>query len=150
MRDSQYGFCNPNYVANADSNGLNGTMTTSNANSAESSRYAKLLNSPPDSLLEDEPGRTSSQTFAAELFELQEIKPRAPPKSLALGSPTRRAVSASRAERQRAKLAAQENYEKNTPAPLYVFLVGGKEKGQVTVFARPVSLWKLQLAPHIF
>jgi len=36
------------------------------------------------------------------------------------------------------------------PAPLYVFLVGGKEKGQVTVFARPVSLWKLQLAPHIF
>lgn len=115
-------------------------------------RYAKMLNSPPDSVLEDEPGRSASQTFA-ELLELQEMKPRAPPKSLPLGSPSRRAVSASRAERQRAKLAASENNERNTsnPAPpLYVFLVGGKEKGQVTVFARPVSLWKLQLAPHIF
>jgi hypothetical protein len=110
-----------------------------------------MLNSPPDSLLEDEPGRSASQTFA-ELLELQEMRPRAPPKSLPLGSPSRRAMSASRAERQRAKMAANESCERTTPgpAPLYVFLVGGKEKGQVTVFARPVSLWKLQLAPHIF
>jgi len=107
-------------------------------------------------VLEDEPGRSASQTFA-ELLELQEIKreiKRAPPKSLPLGSPSRRAVSASRAERQRAKVAAVDATDARTPpygpAPLYVFLVGGKEKGQVTVFARPVSLWKLQLAPHIF
>ncbi|EFN60669.1 Tip elongation aberrant protein 1 [Camponotus floridanus] len=110
---------------------------------------------PPDSVLEDEPGRSASQTFA-ELLELQEIRrvPRAPPKSLPLSSPSRRAVSASRAERQRAKVAAVDATDAKTPsygpAPLYVFLVGGKEKGQVTVFARPVSLWKLQLAPHIF
>ncbi|XP_043270691.1 uncharacterized protein [Venturia canescens] len=133
IREGQFGFCNPNYLGLEANN---------------DAKYAKMLNSPPDSVLEDAPGRSASQTFA-ELLELQEIKPRAPPKSLALGSPSRRAVSASRAERQRAKLAANETSTPG-PAPLYVFLVGGKEKGQVTVFARPVSLWKLQLAPHIF
>ncbi|XP_066593440.1 uncharacterized protein [Prorops nasuta] len=142
IREGQFGFCNPNYLGMEDKN-------------REESKYAKLLNSPPDSVLEDEPGRSASTTFA-ELLELQEIRriPRAPPKSLNLNSPSRRAVSASRAERQRAKVAAVDGNDSNTPsygpAPLYVFLVGGKEKGQVTVFARPVSLWKLQLAPHIF
>ncbi|XP_046490732.1 uncharacterized protein [Neodiprion pinetum] len=133
IREGQFGFCNPNYL------GLEMNVDA---------KYAKMLNSPPDSVLEDGPGRSASQTFE-ELLELQEMRPRAPPKSLPLGSPSRRALSASRAERQRAKMAATET---NTPgpAPLYVFLVGGKEKGQVTVFARPVSLWKLQLAPHIF
>lgn len=29
--------------------------------------------------------------------------------------------------------------------PLYVFIVGGKEQGQVTVFKRPISIWKLKL-----
>ncbi|XP_074103162.1 uncharacterized protein LOC141530146 isoform X1 [Cotesia typhae] len=130
IREGQFGFCNPNYL---------GLETNDD-------KFAKLLNSPPDSVLEDASGRSASQTFA-ELLELQEVKPRAPPKSLALGSPSRRAVSASRAERQREKLAASEAV---TPAPLYVFLVGGKEKGLAGVFARPVSLWKLQLAPHIF
>ncbi|XP_051155421.1 host cell factor 2-like [Leptopilina boulardi] len=134
LREGQFGFCNPNYLG----------LETSN----NDGKFAKMLNSPPDSVLEDEPGRSASQTFT-ELLELQEIRPRAPPKSLPLGSPSRRAVSASRAERQRAKLAANETNPPG-PAPLYVFLVGGKEKGQVTVFARPVSLWKLQLAPHIF
>lgn len=143
LRESQFGFCNPNYL------GLEEPK-----NSSQEVKYAKILNSPPDSVLEDEPGRSASQTFT-ELFELQEIKrvPRAPPKSLPLGSPSRRAVSASRAERQRAKVAASVDEEYGAtygPAPLYVFLVGGKEKGQVTVFARPVSLWKLELSPHIF
>ncbi|XP_016840016.1 tip elongation aberrant protein 1 isoform X1 [Nasonia vitripennis] len=158
LREGQFGFCNPNYLGLES--GVTPTTPHTNSSSAydsgladtgTSSRYAKMLNSPPDSVLEDEPGRSASQTFA-ELLELQEMRPRAPPKSLPLGSPSRRAVSASRAERQRAKLAASESTERPTPgpAPLYVFLVGGKEKGQVTVFARPVSLWKLQLAPHIF
>ena len=146
MKDNQLSFSNPNYL------GLEAPIIPTTPHEQDV-RYAKMLNSPPDSLLEDEPGRSSSQTFS-ELLELQELssKPRAPPKSLPLGSPSRRAVSASRAERQRAKLAASERIERNTPspAPLYVFLIGGKEKGQVTVFARPVSLWKLQLAPHIF
>ncbi|XP_016919937.2 uncharacterized protein LOC108002656 isoform X1 [Apis cerana] len=156
IREGQFGFCNPNYL------GLDETKNhhyhhhhnqQQQQQQPQDGKYAKLLNSPPDSVLEDEPGRSASQTFA-ELLELQEIKrvPRAPPKSLPLGSPSRRAVSASRAERQRAKVAAIEESETPSygPAPLYVFLVGGKEKGQVTVFARPVSLWKLQLAPHIF
>ncbi|XP_011304960.1 tip elongation aberrant protein 1 [Fopius arisanus] len=135
IREGQFGFCNPNYL---------GLETT------EDSKFARILNSPPDSVLEDAPGRSASQTFT-ELLELQEMKqPRAPPKSLPLGStsPSRRALSASRAERQKAKLAASQ--APPTPAPLYVFLIGGREKGQVTVFARPVSLWKLQLADNIF
>ncbi|XP_014234872.1 tip elongation aberrant protein 1-like isoform X2 [Trichogramma pretiosum] len=145
FKDNQLSFSNPNYL------GLENTSELSD----QDVRYAKMLNSPPDSVLEDEPGRSTSQTFS-DLLEMQELgtstRPRAPPKSLPLGSPSRRAVSASRAERQRAKLAASERNERNSPspAPLYVFLIGGKEKGQVTVFARPVSLWKLQLAPHIF
>lgn len=133
IREGQFGFCNPNYL---------GLETNNDA------KYAKVLNSPPDSVLEDAPGRSASQTFA-ELLELQVIRPRAPPQSLQLSSPSRRAVSASRAERQKAKMVADDVHTPG-PAPLYVFLVGGKEKGQVTVFARPVSLWKLQLAPHIF
>ncbi|XP_031832399.2 uncharacterized protein LOC116426902 isoform X1 [Nomia melanderi] len=150
IREGQFGFCNPNYLGLDESRGQHQQQQQS-----QDGKYAKLLNSPPDSVLEDEAGRSSSQTFA-ELLELQELKrvPRAPPKSLPLGSPSRRAVSASRAERQRAKVAAADINDTETPsygpAPLYVFLVGGKEKGQVTVFARPVSLWKLQLAPHIF
>ncbi|XP_050448440.1 uncharacterized protein LOC126849978 isoform X1 [Cataglyphis hispanica] len=163
IREGQFGFCNPNYL------GLDDTRNhyhhhhhhhhhhhqQQQQQQQQDGKYAKLLNSPPDSVLEDEPGRSASQTFA-ELLELQEIRrvPRAPPKSLPLSSPSRRAVSASRAERQRAKVAAVDATDAKTPsygpAPLYVFLVGGKEKGQVTVFARPVSLWKLQLAPHIF
>lgn len=166
IRESQFGFCNPNYLGldetknhhhhqhhNQQQQQQQQHQQHQQQQQPQDGKYAKLLNSPPDSVLEDEPGRSASQTFA-ELLELQEIKrvPRAPPKSLPLGSPSRRAVSASRAERQRAKVAAIEESETPSygPAPLYVFLVGGKEKGQVTVFARPVSLWKLQLAPHIF
>lgn len=134
IRDGQFGFCNPNYF---------GTETNDN------DKFGKILNSSPDSLLDDKTGRSVSQTFA-ELLELQEIKPRIPPKSLPLGSPSRRAVSASRAERQKAKLVAFNNVTMPAPAPLFIFLIGGKEKGQANVFSRPISLWKLQLASHIF
>ncbi|XP_033330241.2 uncharacterized protein LOC117222581 isoform X3 [Megalopta genalis] len=175
IREGQFGFCNPNYLGLNENRGHHQQQPhqqqqqqqqqqhqsqqqqqqQQHQQQSQDGKYAKMLNSPPDSVLEDEAGRSSSQTFA-ELLELQELKrvPRAPPKSLPLGSPSRRAVSASRAERQRAKVAAADINDSETPsygpAPLYVFLVGGKEKGQVTVFARPVSLWKLQLAPHIF
>ncbi|XP_014598299.1 PREDICTED: uncharacterized protein LOC106783872 isoform X1 [Polistes canadensis] len=167
IREGQFGFCNPNYLGLDESRNHHHQhyhhhhhhhhhhQQQQQQQTQQDGKYAKMLNSPPDSVLEDEPGRSASQTFA-ELLELQEIRriPRAPPKSLPLGSPSRRAVSASRAERQRAKVAANDGNDSGTPsygpAPLYVFLVGGKEKGQVTVFARPVSLWKLQLAPHIF
>ncbi|CAB0035125.1 unnamed protein product [Trichogramma brassicae] len=118
FKDNQLSFSNPNYL------GLENTSELSD----QDVRYAKMLNSPPDSVLEDEPGRSTSQTFS-DLLEMQELgtstRPRAPPKSLPLGSPSRRAVSASRAERQRAKLAASERNEHNSPspAPLYVFLI---------------------------
>ncbi|KAF7994345.1 hypothetical protein HCN44_003817 [Aphidius gifuensis] len=150
IRDGQFGFCNPNYF------GVD-TSTTTTTNNDNSNKFVKILNnSSPDSLLDDKTGRSVSQTFA-ELLELQEIKPRIPPKSLKLdNSPSRRAVSASRAERQKAKLQAScqttttTTTPATTPAPFNVFIIGGKEKGQAAVFSRPVSLWKLQLGSHIF
>lgn len=64
-----------------------------------------------------------------------------------------RASSASRVERHSVKRAAnlERNDDSHHPAipdvfvPLYVFIIGGKEHGQVTVFKRPVSIWKLKL-----
>ena len=36
------------------------------------------------------------------------------------------------------------------PAAVYMFVVGGKEHGQVTVFRRPLSVWKLLLHHYAF
>lgn len=39
---------------------------------------------------------------------------------------------------------------RHQPAAVYMFLVGGKEHGQVTVFRRPLSVWKLLLHHYAF
>lgn len=91
----------------------------------------------------------------------------APPKSLELVEMTAgkrnkcRASSASRVERHSTNtsncgtVARQAQVSIDVPTstdaqpdvfvPLYVFIVGGKEQGQVTVFKRPISIWKLKL-----
>lgn len=64
-----------------------------------------------------------------------------------------RASSASRIERhamKRTNAAIERNEQIQHPSPdvfvpLYIFIIGGKEHGQVTVFKRPVSIWKLKL-----
>jgi hypothetical protein len=64
-----------------------------------------------------------------------------------------RASSASRAEKHSQDLDDEEDvsyFGTELSVPLYMFVLGGKEQGQVTVFKRPVSVWKLQLAPDIF
>jgi hypothetical protein len=68
-----------------------------------------------------------------------------------------RASSASRAEKQMFGHSQENENEEDVSCfgtepsvPLYMFVLGGKEQGQVTVFKRPVSVWKLQLAPNIF
>ncbi|XP_060529678.1 uncharacterized protein LOC132704051 isoform X2 [Cylas formicarius] len=52
-----------------------------------------------------------------------------------------RALSASRAE----KRAAPVGKGAESTVPLYVYVVGGKEQGHVTVFQRPISIWKFKL-----
>lgn len=59
-----------------------------------------------------------------------------------------RALSASRAERNRQlqKIQSNEPIRHEDPfVPLYVYIVGGKEQGHVTVFQRPLSIWRLKL-----
>lgn len=62
--------------------------------------------------------------------------------------PVHRALSASRAERnkQLQKVQSNEPIRHEDPfVPLYVYIVGGKEQGHVTVFQRPLSIWRLKL-----
>ncbi|XP_014272328.1 uncharacterized protein [Halyomorpha halys] len=126
-KDGPYSFSNPNYMGPD----IKDILTQ---------REYSSLSSPPDSLLDDTFGRSSSK------HEMIEMKP-IPPKSLSLAlnpynpqaTPTYkkgRAYSASRVDRDIASFS--------------VFVIGGKERGQVTVFKRPLSVWKLQLTPSIF
>jgi hypothetical protein len=208
--DVQFGFCNPNYMG-PDIQTILATagqrkswhVTTPTSNENDSSApankqhfqtYAQLLNSPPDSVLEDASGRSiSRQFYQDELMELQSLDSscsqppslattpgcpatnrsscaeRAPPQYLALRSPCStnpmgvekrkksRASSASRAEKHVFGHSQDHDDEEDVSyfgtelsVPLYMFVLGGKEQGQVTVFKRPVSVWKLQLAPDIF
>ncbi|PNF19061.1 hypothetical protein B7P43_G11560 [Cryptotermes secundus] len=209
-REGQFGFCNPNYLgpdiqtilaSAGQRKSWHVTTPTSSENDSSVPQnkqnfqtYARLLNSPPDSVLEDASGRSiSRQFYQEELMELQSLDSsfsqppslattpggptpnrssfmeRAPPQFLALGSPCStnpmgvekrkksRASSASRAEKHMFGHSQEHEDEKHVSyfgtqpsVPLYMFVLGGKEQGQVTVFKRPVSVWKLQLASNIF
>ena len=208
--DVQFGFCNPNYMGPdiqtilataGQRKSWHVTTPTSNENDSNApankqhfQTYAQLLNSPPDSVLEDASGRSiSRQFYQDELMELQSLDSscsqppslattpgcpaanrsscaeRAPPQYLALRSPCStnpmgvekrkksRASSASRAEKHMFGHSQDHDNEEDVSyfgtelsVPLYMFVLGGKEQGQVTLFKRPVSVWKLQLAPDIF
>ncbi|XP_022917676.2 host cell factor 2-like [Onthophagus taurus] len=71
-------------------------------------------------------------------------------RSLRLKGGKCRASSASRAERTKVKSEDLKSPVENTlnndiSVPFYVFIFGGKEHGQVTVFQRPISIWKLKM-----
>ena len=205
-KDGPFGFCNPNYLgpdiqtilaSAGQRKSWHVTTPTSSENIPPTSKqhfqsYARLLNSPPDSVLEDATGRSiSRQFYQEELLELQNLDSscsqphslattpcvptpnrgvcteRVPPQFLALNASygsnpmgvekrkKSRASSASRAEKQMFGHEPEDeedlSYFSTEPSvPLYMFVLGGKEQGQVTVFKRPVSVWKLQLAPNIF
>ena len=131
-------FCNPNYDASAS------TFRPSSA--------VKMLNSPPDSLLEDR----------NENYELTTLSPLSPPTgsgapkavrpyALALNAPrrpvanARRPIPASRGSRASSAGRMEAGRQLEPSPPVYMFVVGGKEHGQVTVFKRPISIWRLLL-----
>ncbi|XP_046391574.1 uncharacterized protein LOC124159707 [Ischnura elegans] len=229
--DGPYGFSNPNYLgpdistilSNTSSwkgNGNGGKGENGSSNRVQPhlqlhQTYAQLLNSPPDSVLEDSNGRSCSRFFQDDL-ELQslaatpsgcsitalhppalqsnpnaqppllppppQLRSAAVPQFLSLHSPldmsgpARRCISASKGKgngvgsgsKCRASSASRaecsfssSGYHPPPPppqpppppdpnVPLYMFVVGGKERGQVTLFRRPISVWRLQLAPDIF
>ncbi|XP_014242265.1 uncharacterized protein LOC106662584 [Cimex lectularius] len=128
-KEGPYSFSNPNYMGPDIKEILS------------DNEYVKTLNSPPDSVLEDAQGRSNSRQ---EMIELKPIPPKSLP--LALNSYNSqmnistdrrvRASSATRTERETTKFC--------------VFIIGGKERGQVTVFKRPISIWKLQLNPTVY
>ncbi|XP_059481086.1 uncharacterized protein LOC132199971 isoform X2 [Neocloeon triangulifer] len=132
------------YASVASTTPHDGPLSFSNPNYL-GPEIGQLLNSPPDSLLQDPTGRFHSQD-QIEMKQLASPTPRrkAPPTSLPLGNGERqhrlaRALSAGRAERRK----------EQTP-PLFMYVVGGKEKGQVVLFKRSISMWRLCLHPSIF
>lgn len=125
-----YSFCNPNYL---------GPDIQSILSKKD---YVKVLNSPPDSVLEDAFGRSNSRQ------EMVELKP-IPPKSLALVSNNYdHQLAMDKRKKNRASSASRADREPMTS--FCVFLIGGKEHGQVTVFKRPLSVWKLMLTSEIY
>ncbi|XP_050431953.1 uncharacterized protein LOC126840334 [Adelges cooleyi] len=141
--DGPISFSNPNYMVQADIQ-----------NAISKGDYVKL-NSPPDSLLED----------SDNAFEMRQMNRPVPPKTLALSSstafnstitsynsskklnhssvdirgptPKARAVSASRAGVREHQPQVKE---------CTVFLLGGIEQdGSVTVFKKPMTMWKLSM-----
>ncbi|XP_026807019.1 uncharacterized protein LOC113549757 [Rhopalosiphum maidis] len=129
-------FSNPNY------------MVADIQNAISKGDYVKL-NSPPDSLLED----------SDNAFEMRDMNRPAPPKTLALNSSTAfnsssdvrsstkaaRAASAGRASAigRGGGGMVVENHQVKEYA---VYLLGGTERdGSVTVFKKPMAVWKLSM-----
>lgn len=133
--DSIKSFSNPNYMGPDVQSIL-----------SKKKEFSKALNSPADSLLEDRLGRPTSRP------DYLEMKPM-PPRSLSL-APSSNSYSKHEAIKNRRQNRCSsagrygERYEKE-PAKVCVFLIGGKEQGQVTVFRRPLSIWKLTLSRQI-
>lgn len=112
--------------------------------------YVKL-NSPPDSLLED----------SDNAFEMREMNRPAPPKTLALNSSTafnsmsdaaRPSTKAARSASAGRAAAAMAGRAEHAAAAVHrvkeyaVYLLGGTERdGSVTVFKKPMTVWKLSM-----
>ncbi|KAL1138043.1 hypothetical protein AAG570_009738 [Ranatra chinensis] len=128
-KDGPFSFSNPNYLGPD----IHSILYTK--------EYIKVLNSPPDSVLEDALGRSNSRQ---EMIEMKPIPPRSLP--LALNSYNSQ-LNADRLKKCRASSASRADRD---VASFCVFVIGGKERGQVTVFKRPLSVWKLQLGSTIY
>lgn len=158
--EGPFGFCNPNYMG-PDIKALLHSETIAKKH------MAKMLNT-PDSLLEDSSELRNSEENLLELqnyngtltrnskvFYRHSAREKKTPKSLALHNTSSqknketkfRSSSAGRVERKIDRTKTQVDFRASEEpfVPLYVYIIGGKEHGQVTVFQRPLSIWKLKL-----
>lgn len=152
-----FGFSNPNYLGPdiksylEKEKGRKDFLKTINNLTSEEANNSNL--SETEDILELQ---TCDGTFNKNTkVYYKHVRNKALPKSLPLETQLRlkggksRASSASRAEKNsirddkskfEAEILSNESF-----IPLFVFILGGKEQGQVTVFQRPLSIWKLKL-----
>ncbi|XP_018563642.1 uncharacterized protein LOC108905316 isoform X2 [Anoplophora glabripennis] len=149
-----FGFCNPNYMG-VD---IKAILTEN----SDRKTAVKLLAS-DDVRNSDEEDVLELQTFNGiiskntKVYYRHSSRVNRPPRSLAIDkNPVQsrpsvdskfRALSASRIERNKIELKTETAVGPGleSQVPLYVYIFGGKEQGQVTVFQRPISIWKLKL-----
>ncbi|KAJ8933975.1 hypothetical protein NQ314_013666 [Rhamnusium bicolor] len=148
-----FGFCNPNYMGPDIKALLNENVDRKNV--VKLLANEEIKNSDEEDVLE-------LQTFNGIISKNTKVLYRhssrvnRPPKSLAIDKNQSRpsvdkfrALSASRVERtvriEQVKPDTVKGPRLEPPVPLYVYVIGGKEQGQVTVFQRPISIWKLKL-----
>ncbi|KAH1017469.1 hypothetical protein HUJ05_008107 [Dendroctonus ponderosae] len=149
IKDGMFGFCNPNYLS---------STVKSLLTNEEKISVSKMLerNQPEQQDSEGEVLELSSfngpldrNTKVVYRHSCRSIRPWNLPlnKNLKGNSCEGRAQSASRAERKQVEIKpAMKEIERVDPfLPLYVYVVGGKEQGHVTVFQRPISIWRLKL-----
>lgn len=163
-KDGPFGFCNPNYM---------GPDIKSILTNDDKEKKAAVKMFAVQEKITTERGICGDSNFKGsdeDILELQNYngvidintkvlyrhscRSNRPPKSLALQETVNnhkadkyRALSASRVERNRTEKNPNGKIQTNVDphVPLYVYVMGGKEQGQVTVFQRPISIWKLKL-----
>ncbi|XP_017772416.1 PREDICTED: uncharacterized protein LOC108559595 [Nicrophorus vespilloides] len=124
-KEASFGFCNPNYQGPADKKAQEDAKNANN-DQLELQNFNGVI------------------TKNTRVFFRNTNRSTRPPKQLSLAKKESksRAVSAGRVERKKIQ---QEAKTIEPFVPLYVFIIGGKEHGQVTLFQRPLSIWKLKL-----
>lgn len=157
--DGVFGFSNPNYLGPDIKSYLEKERNTRK-------EFSKTINNLTNSEESNNPNHSETE----DILELQSydgtfnkntkvyykhVRNKGPPNSLPLESHLRlkggkcRASSASRAEKNSFREDGSKVHSaipgNETFIPFFVFILGGKEQGQVTVFRRPLSIWKLKL-----
>lgn len=134
IKEGPFGFCNPNY--------LGPDIKTLLHAEGEKKQAAKMLNAPSDEKTPEKP-ELEMRNYNSCLYRHR--PQRTPGVKNTSVKECSRASSASRIERSRTVAENDFNQDVEAFVPLYVYVIGGKEKGQVTVFQRPLSIWKLKL-----
>ncbi|CAG9854868.1 unnamed protein product [Phyllotreta striolata] len=152
-RSGPFGFCNPNYMGPD----IRAAMSD---NKPDRKGIVKLLSTEEHCISDDDNAlemQSYNGTFSRNtkvVFRHSSRTKRPPPQSLAIdkgrsrsgGGEKCRAHSAGRAE-NKVENAKHEVFGPGVDPALkvYLYIFGGKEQGQVTVFQRPISIWRLKL-----
>lgn len=144
-----FGFCNPNYLSSTAKSLLTNEEKISVSKMLEGDQLDQQDSEGEVLELSSFNGPLDRNTKVVYRHSCRSIRPWNLPlnKNIKGNSCEARAQSAGRAERKQAEMkTAMKEVERVDPfIPLYVYVVGGKEQGHVTVFQRPISIWRLKL-----
>lgn len=134
VKNGPFGFCNPNYV------GVDIKASLAENKDDKEAAARTLANHKEEETVED---ALELQTFTRVYYR----RSARPPKTLEVEKRTsfRENSPSATLNRSRAVSAGRRGSGADPGSALYVYVVGGKEQGQVTVFRRPISIWRLQL-----